>query len=240
MRRKPTLPPLLLGCSALIGAGQFGRKSAEYYARFYLQPENMVRLFERSFELGVKAVQLLHDRPIDALLEASMRTGVKPYVVYSTELFGAKLQQALDKLKPLSPQVVAVHAEVADRHDWSRVMERLRIIEEFDATPGIATHKPGVTIPWIEKEDLPVDVILAPLNKIGYGMEPDFQQSLRAIEECSRAIVAIKPLAAGRLRATEAFEFVYKYVGCAAVGVASEDEMSQTYQAAREAYAESR
>jgi hypothetical protein len=52
------------------------------YRRFYLQPKNMVKLLQRSFELGEKAVQLLADRPVDALIEAcnSTRLGLKTVV----------------------------------------------------------------------------------------------------------------------------------------------------------------
>lgn len=59
-----------------------------YYQRFSLRPENMVRLFVRSFELGIKAVQLPGERPMDALIEASERTGVKTFVIFSTDFWG--------------------------------------------------------------------------------------------------------------------------------------------------------
>jgi len=234
------LPPLLMGCSPFIGAGQFGARSLLYYRRFYLNPENMVRLFLKSFELGVDAVQLLADRPIDALIEASRRSGVKPYVVYSTHLSGRALRGILDRLSPLEPEVVAVHAEVADRGDVDAIAMRLEIIGEYGAHGGVATHRPGLTIPWLERVELPIKVVLTPLNRVGYAMEPSFDESLEAIRRCRFGVIAIKPLAAGRLKPLEAFRFVYRYVGSAAVGVVSEGEMRETYEAARRAYRELR
>jgi hypothetical protein len=226
----------MLGCSPFIGAGQFGFKALIYYQRFSLNPENMVKLFLRSFELGVKAVQLLGVKPIDALIKAAEISGVKPFVIYSTDRSGFKLKRVLERLKPLEVEFVAVHAEVADRRDIDRVMERLRIVREYGVSGAIATHRPGLTIPWVERENLPVDVVLTPLNSVGYAMDPDFTSSIKAIRMCSRRVVAIKPLAAGRLRPTEAFRFVYRYADSAAVGVATEEEMGETYEAALREY----
>lgn len=232
VKSKRWLPPILLGCSPFIGAGQFGMKAFMYYQRFSLRPENMVKLFVRSFELGVKAIQLLGEKPVDALIEASGRTGVKPFVIFSTDASGRRLKQMLEKLKPLGPEVVAVHAEVADHQDVCRIEERLETIWGYGALGAVATHQPGLTIPWIEKENLPIEAILAPINKLGYAMDPDFSTSIQAIKDCTRRIVAIKPLAAGRLPPDEAFRFVYRYAESAAVGVTSEEEMKQTYEVA--------
>lgn len=232
------LPPILLGCSPFIGAGQFGAKALQYYRRFYLQPGNMVKLFQRSFDLGVRAVQLLADKPVDALIEACDSTRVKPFIIYSTDLTGSKLRKMLDRLSPLEPKVVAVHAEISDILDVEKIMERLSIAKEYGAAPGLATHRPGITIPWVEEAGVPVEVILAPLNMLGYAMEPDSERSLEAIKSCSRKVVAIKPLAAGKLSPSAGFEFVYRYVNSAAVGIASETEMMETYRAAATVYQE--
>ncbi len=231
---------MLMGCSPFIGAGQFGLKALQYYRMFYLQPMNMVRLFKKSFDLGVEAVQLLAEKPIEALIEASERAGVKPYVVYSTHLSGRDLRRTLDRLSLLEPEVVAVHAEVADRRDVDRIIERLETVEEYGAALGLATHRPGATLPWLEREKVPVEVVLTPLNSLGYAMEPGFEESMEAIEGCTRRIVAIKPLAAGRLKPREAFSFVYRYAESVAVGVASEEEMGETYKAALDEYARTR
>ncbi len=225
-----------MGCSPFIGAGQFGARASEYYRKFYVQPENMVRLFLKSFELGVASIQLIEDRPLEALIEASYRSGVKPYIVYSTHLSGEALRTTLDRLKQLEPEIIAIHAEVVDQLDIGRVMERMDIVREYGASLGLATHRPGVTLRWVEREDVPVDVILTPLNRLGYAMEPDFASSLEAIKACTRKILAIKPLAAGSLRPGDAFTFIYKYADSAAVGVTSEFEMRETYEAALEAH----
>ncbi|MFQ5710551.1 MAG: hypothetical protein ACE5GD_02100 [Candidatus Geothermarchaeales archaeon] len=198
----------------------------------------MIKLYQTSFELGVKAVQLLADKPVDALIKACDRTGVKPFIIYSTDLSGSRLRRMLDRLSPLEPEVVAVHGEISDTLDIGRIMERLDVAKEYGATLGLATHRPGVTIPWVEEAGVPVEVVLAPLNSLGYAMEPDFEGSLEAIKRCSRRVVAIKPLAAGRLSPKAALKFVYRHVNSAAVGITSKTEMMETYEAATTAYKE--
>jgi len=230
------IPRLLMGTSPFIGAGQFGVKAFKYYMTFYMVPENMVKLFVKSFELGVKAVQLLADKPIKALIEASKRTNVKPFVVYSTDLADDRLIARIKTLEPLEPEVIAIHAEIADRRKLDTINRNIKILEDHGIVAGLATHQPGVTLKWVEKENVPVEVVLAPLNKIGYAMDPDFNETLEAIKSCSRTVIAIKPLAAGKIKPSEAFEFVYKYVDSAAVGVVSEEEMRETYEAAFKAY----
>ncbi|NWG08876.1 MAG: hypothetical protein HXX80_00940 [Nitrososphaerales archaeon] len=232
------LPSILLGCSPFIGAGQFGAKAYHYYQKFYLQPENMVKLFKKSFDLNVKSVQLLSDRPVSALIEASFAARVKPFVIYSTDLSGVGLRRVLERLSPLEPEVITIHAEIADSFDVNEIMERIDIVKEHGATAGIATHQPGITLPWIKKKRIPVEVVLAPLNSIGYCMEPDFETSMKAIRECSNKVVAIKPLAAGRLAPKDAFKFVYNCADSVAVGIASEEEMKETYDAANIAFEE--
>jgi len=232
------LPPILLGCSPFIGGGQFGSKAYYYYQKFYLQPKNMVKLFEKSFDLGVKSIQLLSDRPIDALIEASRKIGIKPYVIYSTELSRANFNRILEKISPLEPEVIAIHAATTDSLNLDKILHSIEIIKKFGSIAGIATHKPGITLPWIKEKRIPVEVILAPLNMIGYCMEPDFNTSLKAIKEYSEKIVAIKPLAAGRLVPKDALKFVYNYVDSVAVGIASEVEMDETFYASSMAYEE--
>lgn len=198
----------------------------------------MVKLFKRSFELGVKAVQLLADKPTDALIKACNSTGVNPFIIFSTNLSGSKLREALDKLSPLKPKVVAVHAEISDNRDIKKIKARLNIVKEYKSAFGLATHIPGVTIPWIEKANVLVDIILAPLNSLGYAMKPSFEGSLEAIHSSSRRIVAMKTLATGQLSPKTAFKFAYKNVESIAVGITSEKEMKETYEAATTAYQE--
>ncbi|RLG32002.1 hypothetical protein DRN97_08425 [Methanosarcinales archaeon] len=86
----------------------------------------------------------------------------------------------------------------------------------------------------MDKAGFDFDVYLAPLNPVGYAMEPDYESTLRALETTNKQVIAIKPLAAGRLKPTESlFKFIYKYAVSITVGIASEAEMEETYSVAK-------
>lgn len=63
----------MMGTSPFIGAGQFGSKALEYRRLFFEQPENMTKLFVKSAELGVKAVQLVGYEPLVSALQKAVQ-----------------------------------------------------------------------------------------------------------------------------------------------------------------------
>jgi len=64
-------------------------------------------------------------------------------------------------------------------------------------------------------------------------MEPDIESTLKALERTSKAVIAIKPLAAGKLSPEKSvFEYIYRYADSIAVGITSEEEMEETYSSA--------
>ncbi len=71
------------------------------------------------------------------------------------------------------------------------------------------------------------------MNTVGYGMELDVERTLKALERTSKAVIAIKPLAAGKISPEKSvFEYIYKYADSIAVGITSEEEMGETYSSA--------
>jgi hypothetical protein len=135
----------------------------------------------------------------------------------------------LGLVSSIEPEFVSVHAQFCDGID-DRLNEWIDIIKDAGAKPAASTHSPGTTIPLLDNMGFEAD--LAPLNPIGYGMEPDVESTLRALEHTKKAVIAIKPLAAGKLSPERSvFEFIYRYADSIAVGITSEDEMVETYSA---------
>lgn len=127
-----------------------------------------------------------------------------------------------------------MHAVLCDRLD-AMLGEWIDMIREIGAKPAASTHSPGTTIPLLDC--MGFEAYLAPLNPTGYGMEPDFESTLRAVENTRKLVIAIKPLAAGKLSPERSvFEFIFKHADSIAVGVTSENEMAETYSAAEGLY----
>ncbi|MCW7077829.1 MAG: hypothetical protein OCU22_01670 [Canidatus Methanoxibalbensis ujae] len=230
------IPRLMLGTSPFIGAAQFGRRAHEYRMRFFHNEENMVEIFVKSAEYGVKAVQLIVYEPlVNALKRAEMDTGDDFFVVATVT--GSRFEHDLSVLEDINPEIIAVHALFCDSLD-ERIGGWTAKIRDVGAIPAAATHIPGDTIPEMDRAGYDVEFYLAPLNPVGYAMLPDFESAIRAIKMTDKGIIAIKPLAAGNIRPDrEVFSFIFKYADAVSVGVTSDGEMRETFSAARAAEA---
>ena len=79
-----------------------------------------------------------------------------------------------------------------------------------------SVHHAGVTIPLLEREHIPVDAYLTPVNKLGLHMFPTRELALDAIRQATKPVIAIKPLAGGRFLGRQAFDYVFNEAGVAA------------------------
>ena len=215
----------MLGTSPFIGARQFGSKSLDYRRRFFDNPDNMTRLFVHSANLGVKAVQLIGYQPLVAALMKAEDISGDFFIVVTIPR--GDFASNLDLVSPLEPEFISVHAQFCDGFD-SRLNEWIDMIRDAGAKPAASTHSPGSTIPLLD--DLGFEAYLAPVNTLGYGMEPDVESTLKALEKTKKAVIAIKPLAAGKLSPERSvFEYIFRYADSIAVGITSEKEMEETY-----------
>lgn len=230
------IPKLMIGTSPFIGAAQFGRKAYDYRRLFFYNESNMKRLFIHSAALDVKAVQLIVYEPlVNALIEAEKEID-EHFFIAATIMGGRKFEHDLKLIKPLQPEIIAVHALFCDALD-DRIEGWIKSIKEIGATPAASTHYPGETIEEMDKAGFDFEIYLAPLNPVGYAMAPDYSSTLKALETTNKHVIAIKPLAAGNLKPTESlFKFIYKYAVSITVGIASEAEMEETYSVAKKCF----
>lgn len=71
------------------------------------------------------------------------------------------------------------------------------------------------------------------MNPVSYGMESDIESTLKALVRTRKAVIAIKPLAAGKLIPEKSvFEYIYSFADSITVGIISEEEMEETYSSA--------
>lgn len=230
------LPKLMLGTSPFIGAGQFGRKAYEYRTMFFYNEQNMERLFIKSAALAVPAVQLIVYRPlVHALSTAVSKLGEK-FFVAATITTGQHFERDLELVKPLEPEIIAIHALFCDALD-PRLREWIQKIRDFGAVPAASTHCPGETIEELDRAGYEFEVYLAPVNPVGYAMDPTRESTLNALKRTDKQVIAIKPLAAGSLKPSKSlFEFIYQYADSISVGIVSEEEMEETYAIAKKVW----
>lgn len=225
------VPTVMLGTSPFIGAGQFGRKAEFYYNHFFLQPGNITEVVTHAIELGVNAIQVIgYPQVVEAVQEAEKKTGAELFLVGTVGL--GSIEREIQLMLEAGAQGVIIHGSLADR-DMAFARQHLVSLREQGLVTGIATHRPGMTIPRLDAME-EVEIVLCPLNKVGRFMEPSVESTLQAIETTSKRIMAMKPLAAGRLSPQEAFSYISDKVAGFAVGIASKEEAEETFQAAHQ------
>jgi hypothetical protein len=101
----------------------------------------------------------------------------------------------------------------------------------------VGTHHAGTTIPLLEEAGIRYAGYVTPVNPRGALMLPSQSRVIEAIQPVRDRVVAIKPLAGGRVPPQDAFEYVFSEVGVAAsmVGVASLEELNEDVRGARRA-----
>ncbi len=129
--------------------------------------------------------------------------------------------------------------------DFLAMTDRLDILSELIEwlkTKGfnrvlISSHHAGSTIPIIENLGLKVDGYATPVNPMGALMLPTAEEALKAIRLVADRVVAIKPLAGGRVNPYEAFNFLNSNsIKHFMLGVASHEELKADLEAVRQVF----
>jgi hypothetical protein len=136
-------------------------------------------------------------------------------------------------------------AEAGSESDFLAMTGRLDLLEEFTHFLGtklrcpvlLGLHHSGTSIPILETSDLDVVGYVTPVNPLGALMLPTQARALKAIMASRKSVIAIKPMAGGRVPPREAFEYVFSQVGVDAsmIGVASEAEVDEDFPMALKA-----
>lgn len=117
------------------------------------------------------------------------------------------------------------------------IEEYIAFLRKYFKAVVASIHHPGITLPLLERAGISFDGYIAPLNKLGVFMLPTPEAALAAIRRSTRPIIAIKPMAGGRLLGQEAFDYVLNEIGAAACmfGMGRLEEVQFTLSAAKKA-----
>ncbi len=222
-RAPDPLPPVMVGTSPFLGAGQFGTRALLYRRTFYENPENITALLEYcALELGVDGVQPIADPVIvDAVLAAD--ADLRCVTVVGLHDLETEVELALT----LDSEAVLLHASRVDGRPPEDVAEELDRLRDHWNVVGFATHEPHVTLPEWEGTDVRVDVYMVPLNPMGAFMG-DRETVESIVRESKALVVAKKVLAAGRLEPSEAIPYAAELADALALGVTSRREAEET------------
>lgn len=232
------IPKTLLGTSPFIGAAQFGHRARLYQLDLYDQPENILKVIRKSYELGVTGIQLLPHDPVIQALNWAVDEGCDFNIVGTVRPDCES--EDIKLLSELGASSMLLHGAITDKLSFNYLTLRLDEIHETGAVPGLVTHRPfNTTKNLIDSDILDLfDIYMVPVNKTGYLMDTDvFLDKQRAelrdlIVKLDKTIIAKKTLAAGILTPNDGFDYLktVDYADLVTVGIASEAEAEETFK----------
>lgn len=232
--QKAKIPQILVGTSPFIGAGQFGVRAFLYYSRFHEHPTNIVKIFSKAVDLGVRGVQLLPFPPIvEAVKSVERDLGLELTIVGSVR--SEDPSEDIGLLRDLKAAAMLLNGDLTDSHNLPKIGELLNQIHQTGSLAGVVTHAPLSTLTWLQETDLDIDLIMLPFNRLGKFMDATPERVLEAALRINKPLIGMKVLAAGDLTPREGLEYVFqKGLKMVAIGIASESEVIETFSIANE------
>jgi hypothetical protein len=159
--------------------------------------------------------------------------GLRPYGV--EEIRGLQLDEGqLDGAMSALGGFNVLFLELGSETDFLAMTGRLdllgNLIDHISDAYGrrviLGTHHAGSTIPVLERSGLRFDGYVTPINELGVMMFPSAERAISSVRGSRRPVIAIKPLAGGRIEPRTALEYVFGRAGIdfCMIGVGSEDE----------------
>ncbi len=231
------IPRTLLGTSPFIGAAHFGHRARLYLLDLYRNPEAMARVMVKSYDLGVRGIQLIPHAPVIDALKIARDEGC-PLNIIAT-IGSESWNEDMALLSDLDSQAMLVDPVITDQTDWNIIGEKLDAIKDTGSVPGIITQFPFSTTQKLLDSPVLNDfkLYMIPLNRLGYLMDcdtygPDERTQINdMINKLDKTIIAMHVLAAGIMTPDDAFDYLktVDFVDMVALGIASEAEAEESF-----------
>jgi len=214
------------------------------YKERFQDADEMERIIVRAIEMGVRGMMAsLKDGFTERLLKALAGAAEKTSVQLPTIMIVSKGFEAdLDTYRELNCQVMLVHGQWSDalfvkaeRTMQQQFADTLKKIRDAGFVPAYSTHNAGEVIPAAEASE--AAAVNTPVNKLTWRMCPCEENVLTAIRNTKKKVIAMKPLAMGRMAPQEGMEYVCRIpdLDGIVVGIGHEYEAEETFGIAAKA-----
>ena len=231
------VPRTLLGTSPFIAAAQFGHRARLYQIDLYNNPENIFKIIKKSCEMGITGIQVIPYPPVIEALKKALNVGCNMDIIGTVR--PDKEFEDIQLLSNLNAASMILHADITDKKDWNFIGEKLQLIKDEGAVPGLATHTPYYTSTHLVGSPVQemFDLYMVPVNKLGYLMDTEIYGSderthlNQLIKSLDKTVIVKKVLAAGILKPQEAFDYLktVQFADIVTIGIASEAEAQETF-----------
>ena len=251
-----SIPRVVLGNAPFLADAYFGHRTRLYNLDLLRNPSNVSKIIEKSYECGVKSINLANKESLLKAFDMASRNGVEmkavstigktemDYVIpnYDEARREATWKEDIENLAQFDNSLMLVDEFLVDAYDWDFITEILDAINDAGIPSGIITSFPFKTSleiidsPILEDKNL-FDFYMVPVNKLGYMMDvphfrSDKQEELKMLlGKIDKKIIINKILAVGIQRPEEAFNFLntLDFADMVSVGIASQREAEETF-----------
>lgn len=237
------VPKVLIGINSLLGWSHTSRGRDEWIRR-YFTTELIAEVFTTAVELGVTGVLgPVYPKLHDAIKMTEDITGEKMTFIATT--FGPKeeTKEQVKTLKDFGAPFCCLHGGWADSWEVKdgrlvHLDDYLKIIRDAGLIPGSAVHNSG-RLKMMDEGGYDISMFVTPVNKMGFYMNPSREAALDVVNNCTKPLIAIKPLASGRFdegRIKEWLEWVFNVPGVDSmvIGFMSPEEAHEDIVATKE------
>lgn len=226
-----------LGTAPFIGMHYFGHRARLYQLDFYNNPENILKIIRKSYQMGVKALQLIPEEPVVKAINMALEEGL------DIDIWGTvrkeNLEEDINILDDMDANMMLLDEWVTDKSEIDFIENALDTINNKNVISGLITALPKETTPKLIDSNIKdlFDVYMVPVNKLGYMMDystflTDERTELAdLLQKLGKIVMANKILAVGILNPQEAMDFLktLDYVDMITLGIASEKEADETF-----------
>ncbi len=238
-----TFNEVIFGTSPFLFAKQFGHRSRLYELDFQRQPENVAKILDKAYSMGVDTLMLQKSDELECAIDISIANGSKWRCVGFTTI--ENFDYSMELFAKYDTSCVIVDGFFVDDNlkegNFDEIIKYLRLIKDAGFTAGIETRMPFTHLDLIANSELMdyFDVLMFPLNFYGYMMDCNFlNNDNKALIKnligkfSDKKIVANRTLAAGVLMPSEAYNFIkdIDYLDCVCVGMAKISEVEETME----------
>ena len=251
------IPQTILGYGPFMAELYYGHRSRLYLDDLYNNPQNIADVITESYNLGVRAINLVNDSNLIEAYDLACDVGCEMKVIatigksdvdYLNPNYEVAKEVDWDDDIELFAQydcpVMLVDEFIVDGYDWRLTSRILNSINDTGALSGIVTAFPSKTSDLLASNlDMDLfDFYMIPYNSLSYMMDisafnaSQRQEFIDKIKALNKKIISTRILAAGVLKPKEAFTF-YKnvdFVDAICVGVAKVSEAREDFNLLKE------
>ena len=217
------------------------------WLRRYFTPERIAEVMERGLELGVNAV-VTSPQPWIKEAQDILEKRVGQRMIYVAITSGDRNPEVQkEKIRTLGDwgaEICLIHGGYTDAHleianeSIGNMEELLALIREQGMIPGISSHRPEAIV-TADKRGYDAEVYIQPLNALGHMSPMEISWVIDTVKNTPKPIVAIKPLACGRLSPPHGLFYTFANIkpkDMVTVGVASVEELEENVQIVSELF----